>query len=190
MIESIPSFISDAHVTEDIFAIQAKEDDTAEVMALLIQTAEWFKRNGSTQWSGLLQGEDSHNTKDAIVRGQVYGFRSGSRANALAGIVMLLQQPSAWDRELWGEEGHEGAAYLHRLAISRDFGGMRLGEHIMQWAERGVRFPGQDRIRLDCINSNPFLNSFYRKAGYSYMGEAFIAVTSLGFSKFEKVVSR
>ncbi|EFM12426.1 GCN5-related N-acetyltransferase [Paenibacillus curdlanolyticus YK9] len=188
MINFSPSFITDEHVTDDIVAFQAREADTEDVLSLLIQTAEWFKRNGSTQWSGLLQGEDSHNTQDAIVRGHVYGFRSRRHSDPLAGMVMLLPQPSAWDRELWGEEGHDGAVYLHRLAISRAFSGLQLGEHMMKWAERGIRFPGQDRIRLDCIRSNPFLNNFYQRMGYTYIGESYIAALATGFSKFEKLL--
>lgn len=33
---------------------QAKVEDTAHVLALLVESAEWFQANGSTQWNGLL----------------------------------------------------------------------------------------------------------------------------------------
>ena len=103
------------------------------------------------------------------------------QGEALVGMMMLLQEPSEWDRELWGEEGHEGALYLHRLAISRNYAGKALGQDMMRWAEEGIRFVGKDRIRLDCIANNPVLNDFYSRIGYAFKGQA-----PSGFNKFEK----
>nr|WP_244226788.1 GNAT family N-acetyltransferase [Paenibacillus protaetiae] len=156
--------------------MQAMPEHTHEVMGLLVRTAEWLRSIGSTQWGALLEGEDTHNTADAVQRGDVYLFRDGETP---AGVVMLLREPSAWDCELWGKEGHEGAVYLHRLAINRKYSG--LGGSILRWAESGISFPGVDRIRLDCISDNRYLNSFYSGAGYENKGLA-----PTGFYKYEK----
>ncbi|MFC5650275.1 GNAT family N-acetyltransferase [Paenibacillus solisilvae] len=165
-------------------AFQAKPEDTQAVLQLLISTAEWLKSTGSTQWNGLLKGEDSHNTPEAIKRGEVYIFMQD---NILMGMVMLMQRESAWDRELWGDEGHGSSIYLHRLNINRAAAGTKLGEHIVRWAGSGIHFPGKDRIRLDCIANNPKLNAFYRSCGYSYMG---MASNPLGeFCKYEKLIT-
>jgi hypothetical protein len=166
------------HIHPEITASQAKSEQTEAVKQLLIQAAGWLKARGSTQWSGLLQGEDYHDTAGAIERGDVFVFYKG---DVLAGTVILLQRPSAWDQDLWGDEGHEEAVYLHRLAINRDFGGTGLGAGIMRWAESGIRFPGKDRIRLDCIADNAVLNGFYSRLGYEFMG-----TTPTGFNKYEK----
>ncbi|TJY42265.1 GNAT family N-acetyltransferase [Cohnella pontilimi] len=159
-------------------ASKAQLEDTDAVKRLLVRTAEWLKSKGSTQWSGLLHGEDYHDTAGAIRRGDVYVFHVGG---VLAGTVILLQQPSAWDRDLWGDEGHEPSIYLHRLAINRELGGTGLGTRIMRWAETGIRFPGKDRIRLDCIADNPVLNRFYSGLGYEFKGTA-----PTGFNLYEK----
>jgi RimJ/RimL family protein N-acetyltransferase len=161
-------------------ASRARLEDTEAVKQLLVRTAQWLKSKGSTQWSGLLEGEDYHDIAGAIQRGDVYVFHLGE---VLAGTVILLQQPSSWDRELWGDEGHELSVYLHRLAINRDFGGTDLGTRIMRWAESGIRFPGKDRIRLDCIADNPVLNRFYSGLGYEFTG-----TTPKGFNLYEKQV--
>lgn len=165
----------------------AAQEDAEEIMRLLLRTAEWFRGRGSTQWQGLLYGEDSHRTVDAIARGDVYAFRKGDAAD-IAGIVMLLREPSHWDRSLWGEEGHEGAIYLHRLAVERAYAGEGLGERIMRWVESEVRLPGKDRVRLDCLAGNPVLNDFYRRLGYRYAGSGEIANGS--YSKYEKPLAR
>lgn len=84
--------------TLDEFEVAAAQpEDTEEVMSLLVGIAEWLKSRGSTQWAGLLEGKDSHNTIDAIRRGDVFVFKQGLE---IAGIVMLLSKPSQWDREL------------------------------------------------------------------------------------------
>jgi hypothetical protein len=172
-------------IQSDIEVFQAREEDTAAVLQLLVNTAEWLKSKGSTQWSGLLQGEDSHRTPEAIKRGEVYIF---VQDDTLMGMVMLMQQASPWDKELWGEEGHENSVYLHRLNINRAAAGKNLGEEIVRWASSGIHFPGKDRIRLDCIANNPKLNDFYKNScGYAFKGTA---VNPIGeFNLYEKPVT-
>lgn len=172
-------------IQNHIKVFQATEGDTPAVLGLLVQTAEWLKSRGSTQWSGLLQGEDSHRTPEAIKRGEVYIF---VQDDTLMGMVMLMQQASPWDRELWGEEGHESSVYLHRLNINRAAAGSNLGEAIVQWSSSGIHFPGKDRIRLDCIANNPKLNDFYRSTcGYEFKGTAANPIGD--FNLYEKKVS-
>lgn len=95
-----------------------------------------------------------------------------------------MQQPGEWDLRLWGDGGHEGSVYLHRLAVRRDYAGGGLGTAIMDWALQGIDFPGKTRMRLDCIADNPGLNAFYLGLGYSFMGE-----TDNGFCLYEKPLS-
>ncbi len=162
---------------------KAESEDTTDIMRLLVNTAEWLLSKGSSQWSGLLRGEDSHNTPEAISRGEVFIFKQDAQT---AGMVMLLQEPSAWDLELWSNEIAEPSIYLHRLAINRKFAGQGVGKRIMQWVDTEVPTWGTNLIRLDCIANNQVLNTFYSTIGYENVG---IATNNLGeFSKFEKKV--
>jgi hypothetical protein len=149
--------------------ISAKPHDTEAVMRLLVKTAEWLQSKGSSQWNGLLRGVDSHNTPEAINRGEVFIFK---RDEDLVGMLMLMRNPSQWDLELWGDQDHDRAVYLHRLAINRDYAGTDTGRRMMQWTNTGIPFPGKDTIRLDCIADNPILNSFYSGLGYEHKGTA------------------
>jgi ribosomal protein S18 acetylase RimI-like enzyme len=149
--------------------IIAESHDTQAVMSLLVKTAEWLQSKGSSQWHGLLKREDSHNTPEAIKRGEVFLFKSEEN---LVGMFMLMRNPSLWDLELWGEQDHEHAVYLHRLAINRDYAGTGTGRRMMQWLNTGIPFPGKNTIRLDCNADNSILNSFYSGLGYEHKGTA------------------
>lgn len=176
--------ITEERVQDDIYASQAKTADTEPIMSLLYRTAAWLNSKGSTQWNELLQGVDVHGMAVSIAKGDVFVFK---RDGVPAAVVMLLQQPSAWDRELWsslgdkGEAGHGESIYLHRLAIDRAFAGSQLGHAVLRWAETGIRFPGKRRLRLDCKAGVPALNAFYRAAGYTFQGEI-----PKGYLLFEK----
>ncbi|QJC53726.1 GNAT family N-acetyltransferase [Paenibacillus albicereus] len=158
----------------------------AEASELLVGIARWLRGTGSSQWSGLLEGQDSHGLDDAVRRGEAVLFRDmqdgpGREKGRPAGLVLLLRQPGGWDRELWGERGHEPYLYLHRLAVARAYAGSGLGRAILRWAREGAVHPGKKAIRLDCIAGNPKLEALYRSAGYASLG-----TSANGFCLFEQ----
>lgn len=171
------------------FAAEIVTPDTAaEASELLVGIARWLRGNGSRQWSGLLDGEDSHGLDEAVRRGEAILFRDGMdgpgrEKGRPAGLVLLLRQPGAWDRELWGEQGHEPYVYLHRLAVSRAYAGSGLGRAILRWAREQAVHPGKKAIRLDCIAGNPKLEALYASAGYSRLG-----TSPNGFCLFEQAL--
>lgn len=168
-------------IIPDIQPSIATLGDADEAQQLMVETARWLHSKGSTQWGGLLKGQDDHNLSAAIERREVIIFKD-VQSGELAGMVILQQQPSEWDRNLWGlgQDDPGTSVYLHRLVVSRKYGGTGLGENILAWAESGVTYKGKDRIRLDCIAHNEVLNRFYQQCGYTYKGEV------KGFSIFEK----
>ena len=174
--------IMNEYVNERVRVFQANAEDTQDIMDILLGVAEWLHTKGSTQWAGLLQGEDSHDMIGSISHGEVYVFRENG---VCVGTVILKQQASQWDKDLWGEdeENLDSSIYVHRLAISRDYTGKGLGAEILHWMLNGIQFNGKDRIRLDCIGNNEILNSFYPRCGYNYEGDM------NGFSKYEKLLS-
>lgn len=171
-------------LNEDVFAYQATAEDEIAIKRLVLDTAAWLQSKGLSQWDALLEGEDSHNLAGAILRGEVFAFKS-RQLNQLIGVVLLQLNPSEWDYNLWGKEDpfHDSSIYLHRLAVSRSYGGKGLGGLILGWSEWEISFANKDRIRLDCVEHNEHLNQFYRKSGYEYMG------IKDGFSKYEKLIA-
>ncbi|MGF9695390.1 GNAT family N-acetyltransferase [Paenibacillus sp. MABNR03] len=169
------------YINDDFRAMQAQPEDTEEVLSLLVETAEWLRSQGSSQWSALLKGEDSHDTAGAIRRGDVFVFKKDSK---VAGMVILLQQPSAWDRQLWGTQANEedGAVYVHRLAIRRKYARTGLGRDILAWSSSGIRFENKHVVRLDCVGDNERLNEFYPRNGYTFVGK------TDGYSTYERPI--
>lgn len=177
-----PFFITNHQINGNYYMEQAQPQHTEAIMAILLEIAEWLRSKGSTQWGGLLEGHDSHDTPAAIQRGDVFICKNEEE---VGGIVMLLQQPSEWDRKLWGSEAHseDQAIYLHRLAVKRSYANTGLGQAMLDWCSSGIRFEGKNIVRLDCIASSSQLNSFYSRNGYTYIGG------KDGFSIYEKPVS-
>jgi len=164
---------------ENIVISVATSDDLNPIQLLLLETAKWLKSKGSKQWSALLEGNDVHNTSDAISNGNVFIFRQEQK---LAGMVILFAEATAWDQELWSDRILEEGIYLHRLAISRDFTGKNLGSLIMEWVNEGIVFDRKKYVRLDCMAGNSILDSFYRNLGYHFKGE------KNGFNRYEKLL--
>ncbi|MDO7906961.1 GNAT family N-acetyltransferase [Paenibacillus sp. JX-17] len=164
--------IREKQVQEGIEAVPASQEDQDQVRDLLLDTARWLQSTGSTQWSNLLKGEDSHDTPAAIRREEVILFRD-QISGELAGMVILQQQPSDWDRRLWKVEHPEEdtAVYLHRLAVNRNYARSGLGRNILKWAQSHVHYTGKDRLRLDCGHTNEKLNHLYQSCGFMFMGE-------------------
>ncbi|MCO4851717.1 GNAT family N-acetyltransferase [Bacillus vallismortis] len=173
--------ITNETLADGICACPAVYEDAESITGLLVRTAEWLRDRGSNQWSGLLEGQDTHDIAGSIENGHVFVFKKDEE---LAAVVMLLPEPSEWDRTLWGDDGHETSIYLHRLAVSRRFAGQGLGGRILHWAETGIDYPEKTRIRLDCVADNDALHSFYRRMGYDFRG-----ADASGYHLFEKEMS-
>lgn len=74
------------------------------------------------------------------------------------------------DEEIWGNQFHENAGYVHRLAVSRDYPGLGIGTRLLNWAEGYAKEHGKSWMRLDCMAGNSALNGFYLREGFAFRG--------------------
>jgi GNAT superfamily N-acetyltransferase len=74
------------------------------------------------------------------------------------------------DLRFWGERPAD-AAYLHKLAVHRDFAGRAVGLRLIAWAEKRAASAGRLLLRLDCERDNEEINRYYRDAGFALRGE-------------------
>ncbi|MGZ3688257.1 MAG: GNAT family N-acetyltransferase, partial [Bdellovibrionota bacterium] len=87
-----------------------------------------------------------------------------------AGVVAATVTMQRWKDAFWGEVSGE-AFYLHRLVVSRAFGGTGLGRKILEWAVALTREAGLPFLRLDCNANNPVLREKYYPAnGFEFRG--------------------
>ncbi|WP_139993786.1 GNAT family N-acetyltransferase [Paenibacillus paridis] len=72
--------------------------------------------------------------------------------------------------EIWGDQFHENAGYVHRLAVSRNYKGQGFGSRILAWAGHYIGSRGKAWLRLDCMADNPALNRYYLSQGMTFRG--------------------
>jgi ribosomal protein S18 acetylase RimI-like enzyme len=151
----------------NINVVPAQLKDLSLVKRLLFETAEWLNKKGSTQWAGLLKGEDVHNIEGAIERQEVFLV---NRSENIVGTFALWSKQTAWDKDFWGIDETSDVYYLHRLALSADEHGRNSGSLLLDKAIEVAVRDEKSGLRLDCVASNDYLNSFYKRNGFIFVG--------------------
>lgn len=150
----------------DLKIKSATSDDAAEIKALLYDTAVWISKKGSTQWAGLLKGEDVHGVYSAIDRGEVFLVYL---KEILIGMLALWDKQTPWDCDLWGEDSSTNYYYLHRIAVDRNQHGKNNGKYLIEAAKKMGNDHQKRGIRLDCIADKSYLNKFYHSNGFDFV---------------------
>lgn len=148
----------------------ATQADLLAIDQLILMKAQAFQAAGKTQWVKYLEPSRTDFVTHDVMHGTVYVYETGGD---IIGSVSLIP-PTSWDENLWDDPG--AAVYLHRLVVDDRMKGKQIGEQLMRYALAATT----NRIRLDCVATNPFLNAYYPRFGFYYVGERD------GFSLFEK----
>lgn len=153
---------------KDFQVVQASSQDWPEIKDLFKQVVTWLSDKGSSQWQGLLSGHDAHRTQDRVHAGEVYVGRN--KDGALLTCFILYDEQSDWDASIWGADDSQDFAYLHRLAVNRDFSGQGVGSLALDAAKKIARRQGKEALRLDCRESVASLNRLYQKNAFQCIG--------------------
>lgn len=145
---------------------EATIEEVSTIKGILYDTAVWLNKKGSTQWAGLLKGQDVHNIQKAIERKEVF---VACNNNEVIGTFALWDNQTEWDIDLWGQENHSDYYYLHRIAVDRKRNEKRKGTILIEGAKSIAEKHQKKGIRLDCIASNDQLNRFYRSNNFKYV---------------------
>ena len=138
----------------------ASAEDASRLLALREQAAHWLTARGIAQW---LPGEVGvAETRAQIGDGEWFVLRR--HGMAVAGLRLLEH-----DEPVWGPQP-ANAVYLHGLVVDRDLAGGGLGTDLLRWAECRTIAAGRRFLRLDCVESNPTLRAYYRRAGFREVG--------------------
>jgi GNAT superfamily N-acetyltransferase len=62
----------------------------------------------------------------------------------------------------------EQSAYVHRLAVKREFAGGGVSTALLRWAAERARSLGKKYLRLDCEASRPKLRAVYERFGFRH----------------------
>ena len=137
--------------------------DVSVVAALLDEATVWVGERGYEQWP-LPYPRDE--IAAAIERGEVYVAEMGD--DVVATVTLL------WDDARHWPDAPPDAAYVHKLAVSRACAGQRIGQAIVEWADRTASAAGRDYLRLDCIRKNPGIRAYYERLGFEHRGDQII----------------
>ena len=138
----------------------ASSNQVLIAISIINEAATWLSSKGFQQWQ---TGSFEKKIEDAANREELYLVKLDDQ---LAGTFILQ-----WaDPSFWGEKPDD-AGYIHKLAIRRRFSAQKLGGFLLNWTEKRVVATGRKYLRLDCDASNPFINRYYLKAGFSYQGK-------------------
>ncbi|MGA9723333.1 MAG: GNAT family N-acetyltransferase [Candidatus Binatus sp.] len=143
---------------------RASAVDYDTVMAILREAADWLSARGNPQWKHWHMEAGEQMLRDRLEHHEVYLAR---RDGAAVGTLTIQWS----DLEQWGERGLDGSAgYIHGVAITRNVGGQRVGERLLEWAVERIAARGRRFVRLDAMASNAALCRYYEQRGFRPLG--------------------
>lgn len=80
----------------------------------------------------------------------------------VAGVIKFQME----DAVFWPDVPPEESAFVHRLAIGRQFAGGAVSSALLNWAVAQTCSLGREFLRLDCEASRPKLRAVYERFGF------------------------
>ena len=141
---------------------EAQIDDAQALQILYQQAARWIRDS-----KGIIQWSEAMFTKEYLEQfirdNEVFvAFMQGQ----LVGCFAIHWQYE----EIWGEQYHDHAGYVHRLTVSRKLKGQGMGSRLLAWAKVYMKNKGKEWLRLDCMADDPALNQYYLGQGLTKRG--------------------
>lgn len=143
----------------DIVIRQAVPADSTSIVDILLEAARWLDRCGASMWR-----EDELQPQH-IVTGIAEGLFFVAEKNGEA-IGTLKFQCS--DPVFWPDVPVEDSAFVHRLAVRRDFSGSVVSSSMLRWAAERAHELGRQYLRLDCEASRHRLRAVYERFGFRH----------------------
>lgn len=141
---------------------QATVRDTEEVAGVLCEAAEWLQQRNMPMWRA------DELSADRIASDVAAGeFFVAECKDKIVGTVKFQLS----DQLFWPDSPVEEAAYIHRLAVRRDFAGGRVSGELLRWAGERARTHGRQFLRLDCEASRAALRAVYERLGFRFHSE-------------------
>lgn len=127
--------------------------------AVVIDAARWLEESGMPMW------EPDELDPDWIAPAVQLGeFAVALVDGEIAGTLKFQRT----DTEFWPEYSAGDSAFVHRLAVRREFRGRGVATALLRWAGDRARALGLRFLRLDCDAARPRLRAFYERHGFRY----------------------
>lgn len=139
-----------------ILVSKANETDANTVSSILTEAAKWLDSIGQPLW------ESNELLPECIVgdiRSGLY-YLCWSDGNAIGTFKFQFE-----DKTIWPDVSQGDSAFIHRIAIKREFAGKEVPASIINWAKTHAKDIGKKFLRIDC-ELRPRLCRIYEKQGF------------------------
>jgi GNAT superfamily N-acetyltransferase len=150
---------SSVHIMRGIrpFIRQATRQDTEKIADVLREAARWLQRSDKAMWRDdeLVPSRFAADVNAGL-------FFIAECDGEVAGVVKFQLE----DTEFWPDVPQSASAFVHRLAVRRQFAGSGVASALLSWAVERARSLRRDYLRLDCEASRPKLRAVYERFGF------------------------
>lgn len=138
---------------------QATLEDLLVVSGILSEAASWLELQNMTLW-------EKEEVSPKVVQPDIeLGlFYIALHEDIAVGVVKFQTE----DLIFWSDIPHNDSAFIHRLAVGRDFAGGSVSTALMRWAVERSRKLGKRFLRLDCAADRSRLRLIYEKFGFRH----------------------
>jgi GNAT superfamily N-acetyltransferase len=138
---------------------QAVPQDADAVFRVLQEAAQWLEQRGMAMWR-------DDELLPARVAADVEGglFFIAEREGVAAGVIKFQLEDSLF----WPDVAPGQSAFVHRLAVRRQFAGSGMSTALLDWAVERARTLGLEYLRLDCEASRLRLRAVYERFGFRH----------------------
>jgi GNAT superfamily N-acetyltransferase len=136
---------------------QAALSDTPVVVDILGEASRWLEERGKSMW----QAEELSADRIAIDVAAGLFFIGEREGQSACTLRFQLSDPLFWPDVPEGQ-----SAFIHRLALRRQFAGGGVSSAVIRWAALRARSLGRAYLRLDCEASRPSLRAIYERLGF------------------------
>ncbi len=156
---------------------RAAPEDASTVSGILTEAARWLTETGRPLWR-----EDELQLSNIIGDVTSGQFFIAECDGSPEGVVRFQLE----DERFWPEVPVGESTYIHRLAVSRQFGGCGIASALLDWAVGRTRELHRTYLRLDCEATRPKLRAIYANYGFRHHSDR--QVGAYFVSRYEFVV--
>lgn len=143
----------------DVMIRPATARDAEAVSSILQEAAKWLDGRGIPLWRANELALDC--ISDDVIGGLFVLAESGGH---IAGTMKFQLE----DQMFWPDVPNGESAFVHRLAVRRQFAGGCVSHALLRYAVSRARSLGREFLRLDCDAARPKLRALYERFGFKY----------------------
>ncbi len=135
-------------------------EDASAVTVILTDAARWVEQlDGTTMWV------DDELAEDRIASEVDAGlFHVAECDGEIAGALKFQLD----DHLFWPDLATDDSAFIHRLAVRRNYAGRGVSTALLRWAADYARSMGRQYLRLDCDAERARLRNLYERVGFRF----------------------